>query len=184
MLSVAVQKDIGEYEQRLIGGMTIRTSIVLAAAVAASALTGLAAHALLGLALEDAALAVMAVAGGTFLAGWARPLGMPVERAAPLLLRAHLHGGALPGKTSLCLVSEELAEARRREREEDMPRRELKAARARRKRAAKRIRKSKCPELELPALSRAAERPLGLNWTGDTGDWDDVASVIGTARRR
>lgn len=178
MLSVAIQKDIGEYRQRFFGGMTGRTAAFLIAAVFGAGICALALIGLLGMSVDDAAIPIMVVAAGVFMAGWTKPLGMPLEKAAPLLLRAHTGKGVLPCRTSIALAAQGAAEEEKAVAEAAASRKARKARKRRRRDAVKRMSKSRCPELEMAALSRAAERELGLHWTDGTGDWDALADVV------
>lgn len=84
-LHMPVQKDIGEYEEKIVGKMTLRTIVCLAlgfgSAIAAGALLRF------GLGLDASALAlpIMLCSMPFWLAGFWRPLGMRAEEFAPLL---------------------------------------------------------------------------------------------------
>ena len=84
-LHMPVQKDIGEYEEKIVGKMTLRTIACLAlgfgSAVAAGALFRL----VLGLDASTMAFPIMLCSMPFWLAGFWRPLGMRAEEFAPLL---------------------------------------------------------------------------------------------------
>ena len=86
MLSVRVQKDIGEYTEKIVGKLSARTLLCLAgglaAAVGAAALCRLA----FGIEVRDAALPVMCASLPIWLAGFWRPHHMKFEKFIPLWL--------------------------------------------------------------------------------------------------
>ena len=83
-LRIPVQKDIGEYEEKIVGKMSLRTlacvSLGFGSAVGAAALVHLGLHA----DVADAAFPIMLCSMPFWLAGFWRPFGM---RAEELLLR-------------------------------------------------------------------------------------------------
>ena len=94
-LHMPVQKDIGEYEEKIVGKMTLRTIACLAlgfgSAVAAGALFRLA----LGLDASTMAFPIMLCSMPFWLAGFWRPLGMRAEEFAPLLWAHEANGQRL-----------------------------------------------------------------------------------------
>ena len=86
MLSVRVQKDIGEYTEKIVGKLSARTLLCLAgglaAAVGAAALCRLA----FGIEVRDAALPVMCASMPFWLAGFWRPHHLKFEKFVPLWL--------------------------------------------------------------------------------------------------
>lgn len=94
-LHMPVQKDIGEYEEKIVGKMTMRTIACLAlgfgSAVAAGALFRLA----LGLDASTMAFPIMLCSMPFWLAGFWRPLGMRAEEFAPLLWAHETNGQRL-----------------------------------------------------------------------------------------
>lgn len=94
-LHMPVQKDIGEYEEKIVGKMTLRTIACLAlgfgSAIAAGALFRLA----LGLEASTMALPIMLCSMPFWLAGFWRPLGMRAEELAPLLWAHETNGQRL-----------------------------------------------------------------------------------------
>lgn len=89
-LHIPIQKDIGEYEQKLFGDMSIRTCACLAGGFATAVLTALACWLWLGIDPSDAAFAIMLATLPFWLAGFWRPRGMAFERFLPLLARHHM----------------------------------------------------------------------------------------------
>lgn len=89
-LHIPIQKDIGEYEQKLFGDMSIRTCVCLAGGFATAVATALACWLWLGIDPSDAAFAIMLATLPFWLAGFWRPHGMAFERYLPLVARQHL----------------------------------------------------------------------------------------------
>lgn len=87
MLSVAVHKDISEYQEKIVGKLSARTlacvALGLGVSVAAAAALNLAA----GVAPSDASLPVVVCSVPFWLMGFWRPCGMPPERFVPLWAR-------------------------------------------------------------------------------------------------
>ena len=84
-LQIPIQKDIGEYQEKIVGKMSLRTlacvSLGFASAIAAAAIVYFG----LGLEVGNATLPVMAAALPFWLAGFWRPFGMRAEELLPLL---------------------------------------------------------------------------------------------------
>ena len=84
-LQIPIQKDIGEYQEKIVGKMSLRTlacvSLGFASAIAAAAIVYFG----LGIEVGNAALPVMAAALPFWLAGFWRPFGMRAEELLPLL---------------------------------------------------------------------------------------------------
>ena len=89
-LRIPVQKDIGEYEEKIVGKMSLRTlacvSLGFGSAVGAAAFVHLGLHA----DVADAAFPIMLCSMPFWLAGFWRPFGMRAEKFAPLLTNHHL----------------------------------------------------------------------------------------------
>lgn len=90
MLSVAVHKDIAEYQPKLIGKMTSRTLLAVAGALGCSVLTGLYIYFVLGLDVGDCMVLIYAVSLAFWCCGFWKPGGMPFEKYAPLWLKSQL----------------------------------------------------------------------------------------------
>lgn len=86
-LHIPIQKDIGEYEQKLFGDMSIRTCVCLAGGFATAVATALVSWLWLGIDPSDAAFAIMLATLPFWLAGFWRPRGMAFERYLPLVAR-------------------------------------------------------------------------------------------------
>ena len=84
-LSVAVHKDIGEYREKVVGKLSLRTLICVALGLAASVAAAALCHWCLGVEVADASLPVMCASVPFWLLGFWRPHGMPAERFLPLL---------------------------------------------------------------------------------------------------
>lgn len=155
MLSVAVQKDIGEYEQKLFAGLTVRTSAALGLAVGLSCLEALVLCGLAGFEVGDIAIVIMASAMGVFFAGYAKPLGLPLEKSLPLILDARFGRTKLAWASSLALNRGFGDKPAKPKRDRDAKRRLKeyeKACAGRRERS---------PEVLLAAYAKAADDVLG-----------------------
>ena len=95
MLSVSVHKDIGEYTEKIVGKMSMRTLACTAGGLAASVATAAVCHFLVGIPVESASLPVMAASMPFWLAGFWRPKGLVAEKFVPLLLEHKLTDGKL-----------------------------------------------------------------------------------------
>ena len=84
-LRIPVQKDIGEYEEKIVGKMSLRTlacvSLGFGSAVGAAAFV----HLGLRADVADAAFPIMLCSMPFWLAGFWRPFGMRAEELLPLL---------------------------------------------------------------------------------------------------
>lgn len=89
MLSVAVHKDIAEYQPKIVGKMTGRTLVSIAGALGCSVLTGLYLYFVLGLNPGDYMMVIYAVSLPFWCCGFFRPKGMPFEQFVPLWLKAN-----------------------------------------------------------------------------------------------
>ena len=89
MLSVAIHKDIGEYQPKVIGKMTGRTLVSIAGALGAAVASGPYMYFVLGLNPGDNMMVIYAVSLPFWCCGFVRPHGMPFEQFAPLWLRAN-----------------------------------------------------------------------------------------------
>lgn len=86
MLSVAVHKDLGEYQPKIIGKLTARTLVSIAGALLLSVLTGCYLFFVLGLDVGDNMVVIYAVSLPFWLCGFFKPKGMPFEKFFPLWL--------------------------------------------------------------------------------------------------
>ncbi len=88
-LSVAVHKDISEYQPKIIGKMTARSLISITGACTASVAAALYMNFVLGLDPTRYMMVIYAVSIPFWLMGFIRPHGMPFEQFFPLWLRAY-----------------------------------------------------------------------------------------------
>lgn len=95
MLSVSVHKDIGEYTEKIVGKLSVRTLACTAGGLASSVAAAALCHFAIGVPVESASLPVMAASMPFWLAGFWRPKGMVAERFLPLLLEHALTDGKL-----------------------------------------------------------------------------------------
>lgn len=79
MLSVAMHKDIGEYEPKIIGKLTARTLVCICGAVGLSVAAGVYMYFVLGLNPGDNMLPIYAVSLPFWACGFLRPKGMKFE---------------------------------------------------------------------------------------------------------
>lgn len=89
MLSVAVHKDIAEYQPKVVGKMTSRTLVSIAGALGCSILAGLYIYFVLGLDVGDNMIIIYAVSLPFWCCGFIRPKGMVFEQFAVLWLQAN-----------------------------------------------------------------------------------------------
>lgn len=84
-LQIPIQKDIGEYDEKIVGKLTLRTLCCLALGFSAAVAVAALLH--LGLKVDVSAMTfpIMAAALPFWLAGFCRPYGMPFEKFVPLL---------------------------------------------------------------------------------------------------
>ena len=89
MLSVRVQKDIGEYTEKIVGKLSARTLACLAGGLASAVGAAALCQFALGIEVRDAALPVMCASLPFWLAG---PHHMKFEKFVPLWLDFQLEG--------------------------------------------------------------------------------------------
>lgn len=103
-LSVKVQKDVGEYTEKIVGKMSLRTLACLAGGLAAAVLTAAASNLVFGVEVKDASLPVMCACVPFWLLGFWRPCRMKPEELAPLWLDFHLENQRLLYRPSYALA--------------------------------------------------------------------------------
>ena len=101
-----VHKDIGEYEEKIVGKLSARMLACIAAGIAASVASAAICHFGLGVPVADASLPIMASSMPFWLLGFWKPKGMRPERFVPLALRHHTSAGTLVYEASLCLAEQ------------------------------------------------------------------------------
>ena len=89
-LHIPIQKDIGEYEQKLFGDMSIRTCVCLAGGFATTVLVASASWFWLAIDPSKMTFPIMLSTLPFWLAGFWKPHGMPFERFLPLVARHHM----------------------------------------------------------------------------------------------
>lgn len=93
MLSVAVHKDISEYQEKIVGKLSARTLACVALGLGASVAVAAALNLAAGVDPSDASLPVVACSVPFWLMGFWRPCGMAPERFVPLWARWALAEG-------------------------------------------------------------------------------------------
>ena len=89
-LQIPIQKDIGEYEEKIVGKLSFRTLVCVAGGFGSAILVAAICHFWIGIEVADAAFPVMCASIPFWLAGFWRPFGMRAEKFAPLLINHHL----------------------------------------------------------------------------------------------
>ena len=89
-LQIPIQKDIGEYEEKIVGKLSFRTLVCVAGGFGSAILVAAICHFWIGIEVADAAFSVMCASIPFWLAGFWRPFGMRAETFAPLLFSHHL----------------------------------------------------------------------------------------------
>lgn len=89
-LQIPIQKDIGEYEEKIVGKLSFRTLVCVAGGFGSAILVAAICHFWVGIEVADAAFPVMCASIPFWLAGFWRPFGMRAEKFAPLLINHHL----------------------------------------------------------------------------------------------
>lgn len=94
-LQIPIQKDIGEYDEKIVGKLTLRTLCCLALGFSAAVAVAVVLH--LGLKVDVSAmtLPIMAAALPFWLAGFCKPYGLPFEKFVPLLASHALNSQSL-----------------------------------------------------------------------------------------
>lgn len=90
-LQIPIQKDIGEYEEKVIGKMSFRTLVCVTGGFGTAIAVACGCWFLLGVEPSNAAFPVMCASLPFWLAGFWRPYGMKAEKFAPLFAAHHLH---------------------------------------------------------------------------------------------
>lgn len=89
-LQIPIQKDIGEYEEKIVGKLSFRTLVCVAGGFGSAILVAAICHFWIGIEVADAAFPVMCASIPFWLAGFWRPFGMRAEKFAPLLFSHHI----------------------------------------------------------------------------------------------
>lgn len=115
MLSLPIQKDIAEYEPKIIGKLTKRTLACTACAIGAALLTAFYLNAVICVEIDDWGWLVVAAALPFWAVGFWRPDGMKVEEWLPLWIKHAL------GKDRILYVSAWETEEFEKEVEDALP---------------------------------------------------------------
>ena len=102
-LHVAVHKDIGEYTEKVVGKLSLRTLACTVAGLAVSVAVAALCHFAFGIEAADASLPVMCASMPFWLLGFWRPHGMRAEEFLPLLIEHRLGQEALLYRPSYLL---------------------------------------------------------------------------------
>lgn len=89
-LQIPIQKDIGEYEEKIVGKLSFRTLVCVAGGFGSAILVAAICHFWIGIEVADVAFPVMCASIPFWLAGFWRPFGMRAEKFAPLLFSHHM----------------------------------------------------------------------------------------------
>lgn len=106
MLSVAVHKDVGEYQPKIVGKLTLRTLGCIAAALGISLVTGLYMYFVLGLDVEQFQVVIMALSLPFWAMGFWRPKGLKAEVYAKYWLEYNFTNKQIFYKPSFVLIEE------------------------------------------------------------------------------
>lgn len=104
MLSLPVQKDIGEYQEKLVAGLSATALAALGAGVAGAALVVFVGMVLLHLPDDPVYIVAAAFVMAGFAFGFIKPLGLPMQKAIPVLIRTYMGSGTLTYSTSVALA--------------------------------------------------------------------------------
>lgn len=110
MLSVSIHKDIGEYTEKVVGKLSLRTLACVAGGLATSVAAACASYFAFGIPVSDATLPVMACSMPFWLAGFWKPKGMTAEKYIPLRAAHALGDGKLSYKTGFLVEAPGTAE--------------------------------------------------------------------------
>lgn len=94
-LQIPIQKDIGEYDEKIVGKLTLRTLCCLALGFSAAVAVAAVLHLGLKVNVSAMTLPIMAAALPFWLAGFCKPYGLPFEKFVPLLASHALNNQSL-----------------------------------------------------------------------------------------
>ena len=123
MLSLPVQKDIGEYREKVVMGLSAATLACLAIGIVLGALAYVFSSFVLHLPEDMTYLIAAIFVMSGFAFGFVRPLGMSTWDAAPYLIRSYLKSDSIVRyRTSVALAddarrTDEVKEARKHKKE-------------------------------------------------------------------
>ncbi len=90
-LQIPIQKDIGEYQEKIVGKMSFRTLVCVSGGFASAIGAACVVYFGFGIPVANATLPVMAAALPFWLAGFWRPFDMKLEEFLPLFADHHLN---------------------------------------------------------------------------------------------
>lgn len=88
-LQIPIQKDIGEYQEKIVGKMSLRTLVCVTGGFACAIAVACVIYFVFHIEVGSATLPVMAAALPFWLAGFWRPYGMKLEEFLPLFIDQH-----------------------------------------------------------------------------------------------
>ena len=94
-LQIPVQKDIGEYEEKIVGKLSLRTLVCVTLGFASAIATAAIIYFWVGIEVSNAAFPVMCASLPFWLAGFWRPFGMRLEQFIPRFAAHHLDDQSL-----------------------------------------------------------------------------------------
>lgn len=94
-LNIPVQKDIGEYEEKIVGKLSFRTLACVAGGFASAIAVAAISYFWIGIEVSNAAFPVMLASMPFWLCGFWRPFGMRAEKFLPLLIDHHANSQKL-----------------------------------------------------------------------------------------
>lgn len=89
-LQIPVQKDIGEYEEKIVGKLSFRTLVCVTGGFGSAIAMAAICHFWIGIEVAGDAFPVMCASIPFWLAGFWRPFGMRAEKFVPLLATHHI----------------------------------------------------------------------------------------------
>lgn len=89
-LQIPIQKDIGEYEEKIVGKMSLRSLVCVAGGFASAIGAASISYFALGIDVSNAAFPVMCASMPFWLAGFWRPFDMRAEKFLPLFGNHHV----------------------------------------------------------------------------------------------
>ena len=89
-LQIPIQKDIGEYEEKIVGKMSLRSLVCVAGGFASAIGAASISYFALGIEVSNAAFPVMCASMPFWLAGFWRPFDMRAEKFLPLFANHHV----------------------------------------------------------------------------------------------
>jgi len=103
-IEVSVRKEIKSYEEKLIGGMSLRQAACATVAVAFSAGVGAINHFFIHWAIDDIGVVIMFLSIPILAVGWFKKEGMPFEKYMLIMWRYKGLANAYPFKNRILEV--------------------------------------------------------------------------------